>query len=190
MRIKFRGIGIAIGIFLVLMAGCSAKADSFTFSFEGPISGSGTLITGPWGGCCNLPCPVQLFPCSARIISMTGQVDGQNITGILMLGDTLEGLTPSLQVITHETPIGFATTSAMWGIECIVPGTIGPTYACDPHQLALFGIATYKFVAPTGNYTLNGIYEPIELKVPEPNTLLLLGAGLLCMMGFFKNKLR
>ena len=185
MKTNFRVIGIAIGILSMMLLSSSARADSFSFSFQGPTdSGSGTFFTTFE----NMPalCPPATIGGWCYVITgITGQLDGQDMTSFLPLGDAFGLITPNDEFIT-ESGVGFVANSQNWDLACGVGGLT----PCSPDQTVLFPIIYHD---PNSFYDYDtGPGEPIRMTItpiPEPSALLLLGSGLLCLMGLFKNKL-
>ncbi len=185
MRANLLVIEIAIGILSMTLLQSSAKADSFSFSFQGPTdSGSGTFFSTLE----NIPaiCPPATTGGSCYVITgITGQLDGHDITNFLPLGDALGLITSNDQLITLSG-VGFVANSQNWDLACGVGGLT----PCSPDQTILFPIIYHD---PNSFYDFDtGPGESIEMTItpiPEPSTLLLLGTGLLFLMCLFKNKL-
>lgn len=69
-----KSLWITITILLVAIGAPKARADSFTFTVTGPVSGSGTLTTDP------------LSLGSYLITGISGTFDGSTITGLIAPG--------------------------------------------------------------------------------------------------------
>lgn len=185
MRIKFRTIGLAMGVLImVLSMQPTAQADSFAFSFQGPTdSGSGTFFTNsiPDHGCGYAGIVGQCL----YISSITGVFDGQPITGVLPLGDQWAAVTTT-GLFETLTGLGFVVNTQYWDLSCTTLGGI----PCLPGQTSLAQV-TYYDPHPFFDFT-TGAPESVTLtitRIPEPSTLLLLGIGLLCLVGLLKNKI-
>jgi hypothetical protein len=170
---------------------CSSALASpvdFDFSFNGPVfSGSGEFVTQALGGG------------EYQIDSITGSVNGVNITGLLPDGSYPKGLgnVPNDNILIYPGTFGFNSPSYFddAGVSFTV-GTGKSAYDVNLNDTFFFENA----VAGKGNPWENSIEldcltvslaspPPAGSPVPEPSSLVLFGTGLLAAAGAFRRRL-
>ncbi len=161
-------------IFLVLVAATAAHADTFNFTITGNIIGSGTFYTSP-----------QQSDGSYLVTGMTGTIgysdwfNPQTITGVFSPGfycnfTTSDDCPPHGEHYVDALLFPDAPYFDDFGVAFTTNGDIGPTpwlFTSTGSLVVLYGQIG---ISEEWNRTAWITITPV---VPEPSTLLLLGAG-------------
>ena len=159
-------VWLILGVFLCGLL--PAKADEFSFTFQGSTdSGSGIFVTDT--AVSYLPYTTTL---GYQITSLTGTFDGQAMSIVLSPGIIAPALFydagHDLELMPY-TGLQFMVNGRSWEL-CTTDLMVPPGL-----ENAISSNGTIEYV----NFTVTPMADP----VPEPSTLLLLGAGLTGLLG-------